>query len=109
MLSLLLMSHELIGDFGTAQLSMLLRVTLGFPIAADDIIVATQSPEGISAANVLPGTIRTIDLLEGQAMLTVFAGEEFYVRLTATAVQQLGLVEDCHVFLIMKARSFHLL
>jgi molybdate transport system ATP-binding protein len=78
-------------------------------IAADDIIVATQNPEGISAGNVLPGTIRTIDMIEGQAMLTVFAGEEFYVRLTATAVQQLGLVEDCHVFLIMKARSFHLL
>ena len=78
-------------------------------ISADDIIVATRSPEGISAANVLPGTIRTIDLLEGQAMLTVLAGEEFYVRLTATAVQQLDLVEECRVFLIMKARSFHLL
>ena len=49
-------------------------------ISADDIIVATQNPEGISAGNVLPGTIRTIDLLEGQAMLTVFAGEEFYVQ-----------------------------
>ena len=78
-------------------------------IAADDIIVATQNPEGISAGNVLPGTIRRIDMLEGQAMLTVFAGEEFYVRLTASAVQQLGLVEDCRVFLVMKARSFHLL
>src|SRR6476660_4040571 len=49
-------------------------------ISADDIIVATQNPKGISAGNILPGTIRTIDLLEGQAMLTVFAGEEFYVR-----------------------------
>jgi molybdate transport system ATP-binding protein len=78
-------------------------------IAADDVIVATQNPEGISAGNVLPGTIRTIDMIEGQAMLTVFAGEEFYVRLTATAVQKLGLIEHCHVFLIMKARSFHLL
>ena len=78
-------------------------------IAADDIIIATQNPEGISAGNVLPGTIRTIDMIEGQAMLTVFAGEEFYVRLTATAVQKLGLIEDCRVFLVMKARSFHLL
>jgi molybdate transport system ATP-binding protein len=78
-------------------------------ISADDIIVATQNPEGISAGNVLPGTIRTIDMIEGQAMLTVFAGEEFYVRLTATAVQKLGLIEDCRVFLVMKARSFHLL
>ncbi|MGH7926314.1 MAG: molybdenum ABC transporter ATP-binding protein [Candidatus Binatia bacterium] len=78
-------------------------------ISADDIIVATQNPEGISAGNVLPGTIRTIDLLGGQAMLTVFAGEEFYVRLTAVAVSKLGLREDSRIFLIMKTRSFDLL
>jgi len=78
-------------------------------ISANDIIVATQNPEGISAGNILPGTIRTIDLLEGQAMLTVFAGEEFYVRLTAAAVSKLGLRGDSRVFLIMKTRSFDLL
>jgi molybdate transport system ATP-binding protein len=78
-------------------------------ISADDIIVATQNPQGISAGNVVPGTIRTIDLLDGQAMLTVFAGEEFYVRLTAAAVSKLALREDSRVFLIMKTRSFHLL
>jgi len=78
-------------------------------ISADDIIVATQNPEGISASNVVPGTIRTIDLLDGQAMLTVFAGEDFYVRLTAAAVNRLCLLENSRVFLIMKTRSFHLL
>jgi molybdate transport system ATP-binding protein len=78
-------------------------------ISADDIIVATQKPEGISAGNVVPGAIRTIDFLEGQAMLTVFAGEEFYVRITAAAVNRLGLIEGSPVFLIMKTRSFHLL
>lgn len=77
-------------------------------IGADDIIVATQKPEGISAGNVLPGTVRAIDRLEGQVMLTVFAGEEFYVRLTAAAVERLALREDSSVFLIMKTRSFHL-
>ena len=78
-------------------------------ISADDIIVATQNPEGISAGNVLPGVIRTIDMLDGQAMLTVIAGEEFYVRLTGAAVTRLGLLEGSRVFLIMKTRSFHLL
>ena len=78
-------------------------------ISADDIIVATQNPEGISAGNVLPGAIRTIDVLAGQAMLTVFAGEDFYVRLTAAAVSRLALSEGRAVFLIMKTRSFHLL
>lgn len=78
-------------------------------ISADDIIIATYEPEGISAGNVVPGRIRTIDALDGQAMLTVLAGEEFYVRLTAAAVNRLALREDGRVFLIMKTRSFRLL
>jgi molybdate transport system ATP-binding protein len=83
--------------------------TLQIRIGADDIIVATQKPEGISAGNVLEGTIRAVDLLDGQAMLTILAGEEFFVRLTAAAVNRLGLGENDRVFLIMKTRSFHLL
>ena len=78
-------------------------------IGADDIIVASQKPEGISAGNVLPGTVRTIDVLHGQAMLTIIAGEEFSVRLSTAAVSRLGLSEDSRVFLVMKTRSFHLL
>jgi hypothetical protein len=42
-------------------------------------------------------------------MLMVLAGEEFYVKVTAAAVKKLGLVVDCPVFLMMKARSFRLL
>jgi molybdate transport system ATP-binding protein len=80
--------------------------SLQIRVNADDIIIATHEPEGISAGNVLPGRIRTIDSLDGQAMLTVLAGEEFYVRLTAAAVSRLGLREDDRVFLIMKTRSF---
>lgn len=78
-------------------------------IGADDIIVATGKPEGISAGNVLQGTVRRIDLIDGQAMLTVSAGDEFFVRLTAAAVRSLSLAEGTRVFLIMKTRSFHLL
>lgn len=77
-------------------------------IGADDIIIATHQPEGISAGNVLSGKVRTVDSLDGQAMLTVLAGEEFYVRLTAASVSRLGLREDSPVFLIMKTRSFRL-
>ena len=71
----------------------------------------SSRPRGpsISASNVVPGIVRSIDSLDGQAMLTVFAGEEFYVRITAAAVTRLGLIEDGRVFLIMKTRSFHLL
>jgi molybdate transport system ATP-binding protein len=78
-------------------------------ISADDILVATQRPDQISAGNVIAGTVRVIDLLDGQAMLTVFAGGDFYVRLTVSAVNRLRLVEQTPVFLIMKTRSFRVL
>jgi molybdate transport system ATP-binding protein len=75
-------------------------------INADDILIATKRPEHISAGNVLPGTVRQIDAVDGQAMVTVAAGDEFYARLTVSAVKRLGLVEEIPVFLIMKTRSF---
>lgn len=78
-------------------------------ISADDILIGTTRPEGISAGNVLPGTIRAIDLMDGQALLTVNAGEDFYVRVTSGAAARLGLKAGMPVFLIIKTRSFSLL
>ena len=80
--------------------------TIQIRISADDILVAIKRPEGISAGNVLPGAVRRIDVIDGQAMVTVAAGDEFYARLTASAVKRLDLVEETPVFLIMKTRSF---
>lgn len=80
-----------------------------FRVSADDILIATEQPFGISATNVLPGTIRRIENLAGETMLTVSAGEEFFVGLTSPAVARLGLRENLPVFLIIKTRSFRLL
>ena len=78
-------------------------------ISADEILIGTQRPQGISAANVFPGTIRKIESIRGQAILTVDAGDLFYVRLTHSAVANLDLREKTPVFLIIKARSFRFL
>jgi molybdate transport system ATP-binding protein len=83
--------------------------TLQIRVSADDILVATQRPAGISASNVLPGIVRRIEALGGAAILTVFAGDEFFVRLTSSAVARLGLQENSPVFLIIKTRSFRCL
>jgi molybdate transport system ATP-binding protein len=83
--------------------------SLQIRISADDILVAIKQPEGISASNVLPGTVRRIDAINGQALVTVAAGEDFCARLTISAVKRLGLVEKTPVFLIMKTRSFRCL
>jgi molybdate transport system ATP-binding protein len=77
-------------------------------VSADAILIGTKRPEGISAGNVVPGAIRRIDIVGGQAMLTVSAGEDFYVRLTPGAVTGLGLAEGTQVFLIIKTSSFYL-
>ena len=78
-------------------------------ISPGDILLSTQRPQGISAANIIPGTIRQIGRSDGQAMVAVDAGAVFYVRLTASAVDRLKLVEDDPVFLIMKTHSFRIL
>ena len=78
-------------------------------VSADDILIATERPQGISTTNVLGGTIRRIESFGGDRMVTVFAGEEFFVNLTAAAVARLGLREAQPVFLIIKTRSCRVL
>jgi molybdate transport system ATP-binding protein len=80
--------------------------SLPIRVSADDILVATERPQAISAANILTGTVRQLESFEGQILLTVEAGELFCVRLTAAAVKRLGLSEGTAVFLIIKATSF---
>ena len=75
-------------------------------VSADDILVATEPPRGISAGNILAGKIRRIEIADGEAMLSVLAGVEFFVSLTMSAVQRLRLTIDTPVFLIIKTRSF---
>jgi molybdate transport system ATP-binding protein len=82
------------------------NASLQIRVSADDILVATEKPNGISAANILPGIIRTLEAFDGDVMLTVFAGDEFFVRLTAAAVNRLNLKDQTPVFLIIKTRSF---
>lgn len=86
-----------------------IRQTYQICISADDILIGTQRPEGVSAGNILPGTVRAIDMIDGQALVSVNAGEDYCVRLTAAAVARLGLRIGTPVFLIIKTRSFRLL
>ena len=78
-------------------------------VRADDILIGMQRPEGISAANILPGTVRAVETIEDQALVHVDAGEIFCVRITAGAVTRLALGAGSDVFLIIKTRSFQLL
>ncbi|MGH7852368.1 MAG: molybdenum ABC transporter ATP-binding protein [Candidatus Binatia bacterium] len=85
------------------------RPTLQIRVSADDILIGTRRPEGISAGNILPGTVRAIDMIEGQALVSVDAGENFCVRVTSGAVARLAFSVGTAIFLIVKTRSFRLL
>jgi molybdate transport system ATP-binding protein len=78
-------------------------------VRADDIVIGVRRPEGISAGNVFQGEVRTIDVMEGQALVSVNAGDNFCVRLTAGAATRLALDIGTPVFLIIKTRSFRVL
>ena len=78
-------------------------------VSADDILIATQRPIGISAANVLAGKIQSMASIAGETILTITAGEEFFVAVTSSAVTRLGLRENLPVFLVIKTRSLRLL
>ena len=85
------------------------RPTLQVGVSADDILIGSRRPEGISAGNIFPGTVRAIEMIGGQALVRVDAGEDFCVRVTSGAVARLALGEGTTVFLIIKTRSFRLL
>ncbi|HEY7164501.1 MAG TPA: molybdenum ABC transporter ATP-binding protein [Candidatus Binatia bacterium] len=85
------------------------RQPLQVRLSGDDIVLATEHPRGISAANVIAGRIAEIAENKEQCVLAVDAGEIFYVRLTPSAVSRLRLVTGLPVFLIIKTRSFRLL
>ena len=78
-------------------------------ISPGDILISTERPKAISAANIISGSIRSIETSNGQAMIALDAGAEFYVRLTASAVERLKLIEELPVFVIMKTHSFRIL
>jgi molybdate transport system ATP-binding protein len=85
------------------------RPTFQIRVSADDILIGTQRPEGISAGNIVPGTVHAVEKIDDQALIEVDAGEDFCVRITSGAVARLALSVGTTVFLIIKTRSFSVL
>jgi molybdate transport system ATP-binding protein len=81
------------------------RVLLG--VLAEDILLAKKAPEGLSARNVIEGTIEGVEERQGTAMVRVATPDTLYVRLTHGAVRQLGLSAGQEAQLIIKTHSIH--
>jgi molybdate transport system ATP-binding protein len=85
---------------------------------AEDLILAVQAPIGLSAQNILPGTIREIrepaagDLPAGQVVAFVTLGglaTPIVVAITPQARLQLGLRPGLEVHVVCKANAFTVL
>jgi molybdate transport system ATP-binding protein len=76
-------------------------------IRAGDILVATQLPYGLSARNVLPGRVESIETRGSVVSLQVNCGVHFLVRVTPGAMRSLELATGSVVWLVVKTHSCH--
>lgn len=84
------------------------RLRIG--IRAGDLLLATQNPRGLSARNILPGTIRRLvrrDVII--AALVNCGGTEFEVHVTIAARDALRLGPLHDVWVVVKTHSCHLM
>jgi molybdate transport system ATP-binding protein len=92
---------ELEVPMGVAEVGASVRLA----VRAGDILLATEEPRGLSARNVLRGTLVSL-LREGtRVSATVEAGVRFVVHLTPGAVESLGLHAPRPVWLVVKTHS----
>lgn len=75
-------------------------------IRAGDILVGTVLPQGLSARNILPGTIQSLRREGARVVAIVDAGGVFEVHLTPGATSSLALSPGRAVWLVIKTHSF---
>ena len=74
-------------------------------IRAGDILLADREPVGLSARNVLRGTVVDCGLHGPTVVATIDAGARFVVHLTPGGADTLGLRPGARVWLVIKTYS----
>ena len=91
----------------------LVRVNVSLPlrvgIRAGDILLASSKPQGLSARNVLDGTIASLEQRDMKVIAVVTCGPAFEVHLTLGARESLQLKPGVRVWLVVKTYSCHVL
>lgn len=78
-------------------------------ISAGDILLATSAPAGLSARNILPGRLVSLEQRDAIIIAHVDCGVELAAHVTLGARDSLGLVPGRQVWVIVKTHSCHLL
>ena len=77
-------------------------------IRAGDILLATQRPRGLSARNILEGTIDSVEVRGATVVCRVNAGAMFLVHVTPGALRTLEIATGKRVWLVIKTHSCQL-
>jgi molybdate transport system ATP-binding protein len=83
--------------------------TLLIGIRAGDILLATVQPAGLSARNIIPGRVISLEQRDVIVVVRVNCGVEMEVHLTLAARDALQLQPGREVWLIVKTHSCHLM
>ncbi len=83
--------------------------TLRVGIRAGDILLATSLPVGLSARNVIPGRVTSVEQRDMIVSARVTSGVEMEVHLTLAARDSLQLAPGQEVWLVIKTHSCHLM
>jgi molybdate transport system ATP-binding protein len=80
-------------------------------LRAQDVLLATEKPRGLSARNIIEGVIEELSSSETGAVVRVRVGADTVVvaELTESAQTSLNLERGVGVFLVVKTRSFSVL
>jgi len=78
-------------------------------IRAGDVLMAIAQPEGLSARNILPGHLLTLERRDMMILALVDCGIDMYVQLTLAARDALKLQVGQQVWLVIKTHSCHLM
>jgi molybdate transport system ATP-binding protein len=74
-------------------------------LRAHDVLLSADPPGRVSARNVLPARVERIEITGGDALVTLAAGEAIVAKLTAGAVERLGLHAGSPVYALIKAQA----
>jgi molybdate transport system ATP-binding protein len=96
------------GELRVPYLDLPVGASLRVRVRARDVMIALAPPQGLSALNVLPGTIAELAAGDGPIVQLRLdcAGEALVVRLTRRSVEALGLVPGLKVQAVIKSIAF---
>ena len=96
------------GDLRVPHLDLPVGAALRVRIRARDVMIALQPPAGLSALNVLPGSVAEISLADGPIVEIRLdcAGEPLIARLTRRSVETLNLAPGRNVYAVIKSIAF---